>query len=51
MLSGAIEEFSTTIASRFLGLPSASTDEVLEAYGRDHLHTLPAEDKRESSES
>jgi hypothetical protein len=50
-LRGAIDEFSTTIASRFLNLPSASTEEVLEAYARDHLHTLPTEDKRVSSES
>jgi hypothetical protein len=39
MLRGAIEEFSTTVASRFLGLsPSAPPAEIMEAYARDHLH-------------
>jgi hypothetical protein len=38
MLRGAIEKFSTTIASRFLGLsPSTPTDEVIESYARDQL--------------
>jgi voltage-gated potassium channel Kch len=37
-LREAIDDFSTTVASRFLGLSSAPTDEVLAAYARDHLH-------------
>jgi hypothetical protein len=38
-LRGALDEFSATIASSFLGLSSAPTDKVLEAYARDHLRT------------
>ncbi len=39
MLRGAIEKFSATVASRFLGpSPSTPTEEVIEAYARDHLH-------------
>lgn len=45
ILWGAIDKFSTTIASCFLGLSSASTDEVLEAYARDYLYALPVKDK------
>jgi len=41
MLRGAIEDFSATVGSRFLALPSASTDKVLTAYARDNLHALP----------
>jgi hypothetical protein len=41
MLRSAIEDFSVTLGSRFLGLPSASTDKVLTAYARDNLHPLP----------
>jgi hypothetical protein len=41
VLRGAIEDFAGMIASRFLGLASASTDEVLAAYARDHLTHLP----------
>lgn len=41
MLRSAIEDFSATVGSRFLGLPSASTDKVLAAYARDNLHPLP----------
>lgn len=38
MLRGAIEDFSNRVASKaFLGLPSASTWEALEAYAEDHL--------------
>ncbi len=47
-LRGAIDEFSTTIASRFLGLSSASTEEVLEAYARDHLHAPRGECEQRS---
>jgi hypothetical protein len=39
MLRGAIEDFSDTVGARFLGLPSASSDQVLKAYARDNLHT------------
>jgi Ion channel len=39
MLRGAIEDFSDTIGTRFLELPTASSDEVLMAYARDNLHT------------
>ncbi len=40
MLRNAIEDFSATLTSqKFLELPpSVSTEEVLEAYARDHLH-------------
>ena len=38
MLEGAIEDFSATIGTRFLDLPSASSDKVLAAYARDNLH-------------
>lgn len=49
MLRGAIEEFSATLASRFLGLsPSTPTEEVMEAYARDHLHSSAVEDGKES---
>jgi hypothetical protein len=37
MLRGAIDDFSSQVASRFLGLQSTSTAEVLTAYARDHL--------------
>jgi hypothetical protein len=40
VLRGALEDFSGMIASRFLGLDSASTDEVLAAYARDYLTHL-----------
>ncbi len=39
MLRGAIEDFSDTVGTRFLDLPSASSDKVLRAYARDNLHT------------
>jgi hypothetical protein len=48
MLRDAIDQFSTTIASRFLRLSSASTDEILEAYARDHLHAPRGECKQRS---
>ncbi len=39
MLCGAIGDFSDRIGSKaFLNLPRASTQEVLKAYARDHLH-------------
>lgn len=41
MLRGAIDDFSDTVASRFVRVPSTSTDKILEAYARDHLH-LPS---------
>lgn len=41
MLRSAIEDFSATLGTRFLGLSSASTDKVLTAYARDNLHGLP----------
>jgi voltage-gated potassium channel Kch len=41
MLRSAIEDFSETLGSRFLGLSSASTDKVLTAYARDNLHPFP----------
>ena len=47
MLRGAIEKFSTTVASRFLGLsPSTPTDEVMEAYARDQLQLSGVEDDK-----
>ena len=49
MLRGAIEKFSTTVASRFLGLsPSTPTEEVVEAYARDQLNLSGVEDVKES---
>ena len=41
MLGDAVEDFSTTIASGFLGMPLAPAEEVLHAYARDHLHDSP----------
>ncbi len=41
MLGGAIEDFSATVGSRFLDLPSASTEKILTAYARDNLHSPP----------
>jgi hypothetical protein len=41
MLRGAIEDFSETVGARFLDLTSTSSEEVLEAYARDNLHTSP----------
>lgn len=37
-LSGAIDDFSTTVASYFLDLSSSPTEEVLKAYARDQFH-------------
>lgn len=49
MLHGAIENFSTTVASRFLGLPpSTPTEQVIEAYARDQLNLSGIEDGKES---
>ncbi len=36
-LRGAIDDFSATITSQFLALPSSPTAKVLAAYARDHL--------------
>ncbi len=41
MLQGAIDDFSATIGSHFLGLSAAPTDKVLEAYASDHLRIVP----------
>jgi hypothetical protein len=41
MLGEAVEDFSTTIASGFLGMPPAPAEEILHAYARDHLHDPP----------
>ena len=41
MLGAAIEDFSATVGSRFLDLPTASTEKVLTAYARDNLHAPP----------
>jgi len=38
MLRSAIDDFSATVGSRFLGLRPASTEKVLSAYAHDHLH-------------
>ena len=46
-LRGTIDDFSVTIASQFLALPSAPTDRVLAAYARDHLHASPKDGGRE----
>jgi hypothetical protein len=43
-LRGAIDDFSATIASQFLDLPSAPTAKVLAAYARDHLRASPEDD-------
>ncbi len=49
MLHGAVKKFSTTIASRFLGLPpSTPTEQVIEAYARDQLNLSGVEDGKES---
>ena len=50
-LRDAIEVFSGTVASRFLGLASASTDDALTAYARDHLQTPLSEDADRESPS
>jgi hypothetical protein len=39
MLRSAIDDFSATVGSRFLGLRPASTEKVLSAYAHDNLHT------------
>jgi hypothetical protein len=36
VLRGALDDFAATLASRFLKLESATTEEVLAAYARDH---------------
>ncbi len=36
-LRGAIDDFSSALADRFLGMLSTPTEEVLEEYARDHL--------------
>jgi hypothetical protein len=41
MLRCAVEDFSATVGSRFLDLPSAPTEKVLRAYARDNLHAPP----------
>jgi hypothetical protein len=41
MLGEAVEDFSTTIVSGFLGMPPAPAEEVLHAYARDHLLDPP----------
>jgi hypothetical protein len=49
MLHGAVEKFSTTVASRFLGLPpSTPTEQVIEAYARDQLNLSGVEDGKGS---
>ena len=49
MLHGAVDQFSTTVASRFLGLPPATpTEQVIEAYARDQLNPSGVEDGKES---
>ena len=48
MLHGAVKKFSTTVASRFLGLPpSTPTEQVIEAYARDQLNLSGIEDGKE----
>jgi len=37
VLRGALEDFSTTSASQYLERPPGSTDEIPDAYARDHL--------------
>ncbi len=41
LLRGAIDDLAATVGSRFLDLPSASTDEILTAYARDHFREPP----------
>jgi hypothetical protein len=41
MLRSAIDDFSATVGSRFLGLRPASTEKVLTAYAHDNLHAPP----------
>jgi hypothetical protein len=49
MLHGAIEKFSITVASRFLGLsPSTPTEQVMEAYARDQLNLSGVDYGKES---
>lgn len=49
MLHGAVDELATTVATRFLGMTPASTEEAIEAYARDHLRT-PLESARVDSD-
>ena len=44
MLGEAVEDFSTTIASGFLGMLLAPGERVLHAYTRDHLHDPPKDE-------
>jgi hypothetical protein len=37
VLRGAVEDFSATVASRFLKVPPSPVERVLEEYARDHL--------------
>ncbi|MBV9453600.1 MAG: two pore domain potassium channel family protein [Rubrobacter sp.] len=41
MLRNAIDDFSATVGSRFLGLRPASTEKILTAYAHDNLHAPP----------
>lgn len=45
-LRGAIDDFCSTLASKFLGLPSSPAERVLAAYARDHLRASPKGDAR-----
>ena len=44
MLGEAIGDFSEILGAGFLGMPSASPEEVLRAYVRDHLHDSPKDE-------
>ena len=41
MLADALGDFSETLGAGFLGMPSASPEEVLRTYACDHLHDSP----------
>lgn len=51
VLSGAIEDFSATVASRFLGVAPSSPHRVLEEYANDHLCWWPSRGGEESPPS
>lgn len=50
MLQGAIDNLATTIATRFLGLASDSTEKIVDAYARDHFRK-PLDDAGKESDA
>jgi hypothetical protein len=51
VLRGALDDFSSTIASQYLGRSPTPTGEVLDAYARDHLREPPSEHRPERGQA